>query len=73
MSIAQFLAFRDSEKFYMLFSIVFQANTGKKLQGEKHGKFHRTQKFDVALSAFVFLSVKDLNLNHGGLFTDLHV
>ena len=35
----------------MLFSVVFQANNAKKLQGKKYRKFHRSQKFVAIHSA----------------------
>ena len=35
----------------MVFSVVFQASTGKKLRGKNHGKNHGTRKFDAKDSA----------------------
>ena len=47
--IVQYLAsyFGDPGIFSMVFSIVFQASTGKKFRGRNHGKNHGTRKFDA--------------------------
>ena len=36
----------------MIFSVVFQASTGKKLWGKNHGKNHGTRKFDAKHSVY---------------------
>jgi hypothetical protein len=38
-----------------LFPVVFQANTGMKLQEKMHGKFHGTKKFDAKHSACIMI------------------
>ena len=41
------LYLEDPGKFSMVFPIVFQASTGKKLREKNHGKNHGTHKFDA--------------------------
>ena len=43
-------------KFSMVFSVVFQASTGKKLWGKNHGKNPGTRKFDAKHSANILIS-----------------
>ena len=45
----------DSGKFAMYFPVVFQASTGKKLQGKKHRKIHGIEKSDAIHFARFFL------------------
>ena len=48
------IIFRGSrEVFHVFFRVFFQANTGKKLRGKNHRKFHRTWKFDAKHSVNV--------------------
>ena len=42
----------------MVFSIVFQVSTGKKLWGKNHGKNPGTRKFDAKHSAIDFCKLK---------------
>ena len=49
------IIFWGSGEIFHVFSVVFQASTGKKLRGKNRGRNHGTRKFDAQHSATVFV------------------
>ena len=56
------ITFRESVEIFHVFSIVFQASTGKKQAGKNCGRNYGTRKFDLNIP---LLSTRIVRLNPG--------